>query len=259
MSYFGTTDWWHKVKDGDVDGYEIISKFGALTSGTTAITPVCSSGFYRTPTSLTSLEIVSTDNTNDKAGGAGALTVTVIGIGTGWADLTETVTLNGTTAVALSNQFLRVHRMFVASSGAYATQTNASHASTITLRESGGGATWATINAEGSFGLGQSLIGAYSVASGYKALIFPTSISIESNKAASVFFFSRENADDVTTPYSPLRVQKLDRGIDQPFNPQRKAGLGYYTGPCDIGFMAANTSGTTSSISINFEILKEAL
>lgn len=258
MSYITEKDFYYEASMGRVSGLSIIKKFGAIDNVPTTLTPITSAGVYQTPTALTSLEMVSTDNTNDKSGGAGALTVRVIGIGTGYAEITEDVTLNGTTAVALSNQFYRVYRMFVTESGAYANSTTPSHNSTITLRVASAGATWAQINSDASFGLGQSLIACYSGETGYYYSVNPNTISVEGTKTISLFFFMREAFNTTSSPYSPMRVQKLDRGIEGFTVPQRKAPLGPFTGPVDIGFMAKTSSGT-ADVSINFEIFKEAI
>lgn len=62
------------------------------------------------------LSIVST-STSDTSNGVGARTVNMIGLDSNWNQISETVTLNGTTPVTSSNSFLRMHTMFVTTAG----------------------------------------------------------------------------------------------------------------------------------------------
>lgn len=250
-------DFYLEVRKGNIPKHSIVQKFGAIQGVTTTLTPVTTSGAYPTPTTPIALELVSDDNTNDKSGGAGALEVTIEGISNtngAWTEEVQTVALNGTTAVAVPNSMLRVYRMYVSSSGSYANATTPSHNSTITLRVSGGGATWQQLVPTGTFGLSQSEIAVYTIPKGYTGYFLSKNVSIEGSKSASVFLFVRENADDVTTPYSPMRVKELERNLDANTAKQPTAPLLKITGTADVGFMAASTS-TTTSLSVEFELL----
>lgn len=241
-----------EVARGNIPGYSYEHKFGAIVGAGTSITPIASAGVYQTPSTLTSLEMVSSDNTNDKAGGTGALTVTVIGIGTGWTQLSETVTLNGTSAVALANQYYRIYRMYIATSGTYGSASAPSHNSTITLRVSGGGATWANITAEGSFGLGQTLIACYTVPAGKTAYLISDHVTVESTKTVNIYRFFRTACDDVTTPFSPIRLQDVNRVTTG--GEHFGMAQGPYVGPCDIGYMGAATA-STANIEVDFDLV----
>ena len=198
MSYISSKDFYLEVRKGNIPKHSIVQKFGAITGVTTTLTPVTTSGAYPTPLTPVALELVSTDNTNDKAGGTGALAVTIEGISNTngvWTEEVQTVSLNGTTAVPVPNSMLRVYRMYVSSSGAYANATTPSHNSTITLRVASAGATWQTVTPNGTFGLAQSEIAVYTIAKGYTGYFLSKNIAIESTKSANVFLFVRENAD----------------------------------------------------------------
>ena len=132
-----------------------VNKFGANHGVSTSLVPITKGGAMQLATILTSLEIIS-DDTEDAAGGTGALTVTVEGLGAGWTELSETVTMTGTSAAALTNQYFRINRMYVVTSGAYANPTPPSHNSTITLRTASAGATWMIMDSEAGFGMGHS-------------------------------------------------------------------------------------------------------
>jgi len=250
-------DFYLEVRKGNVAGHSIVQKFGAIQGVTTTLTPVTTSGLYPTPSAVVALEVLSDDNTNDKAGGAGALEVTIEGVSDTngvWTRETQVIALNGTTAVAVPNSMFRVDRLYVSSSGSYADGTTPSHASTITLRVASAGATWQEIPPAGSFGLSQSEISVYTIPKGKTGYFLGKNISIESSKTANVYLFTREGADVVTTPFTPMRVKELERNLSSHTARQPTAPLLKITGPADVGFMAQSTS-TTTSLSIEFELL----
>jgi len=241
-----------------IDGAVATRKFGAALSVGTSLVPIATSQVYRTPVAAAALEVVS-DSTNDNGTtsplGSGALSVEVIGIAD-WnvGEVSETVTLNGTTAVALSTSFLRVYRMKVATSGSYATSVAPSHSSTITLRESGAGDEWASMSSVGGFGLGQSEIAAYSIPTGKVGIMSKASIFVEASKTGTVIFFERPNADIVTAPFDVMRSKLTIHNVDGGFNADPIVPYGPFIGPCDVGWMGAATS-QTANISASFTIV----
>ena len=83
-----------QVALGIVEGTSITHKFGSNHTVGTSLVPITKGGVMQMPTANTSLEVVSSDNTNDKAGGAGALSITFEGLvesGGDWIDQTETI------------------------------------------------------------------------------------------------------------------------------------------------------------------------
>lgn len=60
---------------------------------------------------------VKSGDANDTAAGTGARTVRVYGLNSALAPIQEDATLNGTTAVDLTNQFLRVNKMEILTAG----------------------------------------------------------------------------------------------------------------------------------------------
>ncbi len=243
---------------GRIPNVTLVHKYGGIVGVGTTLTPVTNAGTYQMPTSATALEVVSSDNTNDKAGGAGALQVTIEGI-TDWNSdpVQEVVTLNGTTAVPTVNSYLRVYRARVTSSGSYANGTTASHTSTITVRTASAGATWVTIVPFDAFGLSQTSVGAYSIPAGYRAYIANYNISVSSNKTADVVLMTREDADDTTTPYSAMRGTIKYRSVAGNLSSDDSVGpVGPFLGPCDLVWFAASTS-TTSDVALAFELIVE--
>jgi hypothetical protein len=254
MTELRNTDYLLEVSKGNVAGASVIHKFGRNSAVSTTIVPVCDGGAYQTPTSAASLELVSSSTNDVNTSGSGAHHVFVQGLDGSFAEQSETVNLNGTTAVALSNTYMRVFRMYVVAAGQYANQTVPSQDGVLTLRVASAGATWATIpDLATNFGGGQSLIGAYTVPAGKTAYLLSSAIAIDTNKTATLYFFQRTNADDVTTPFSgTFRVQNVYTGMTG-FNEIIHKSNEAYPEKTDIGFMAEAAS--TSDVAVEFELL----
>lgn len=253
MAYLKDKGFLLDIALGNVSGFSLVHKFGLNAAVSTSIVPVCSSGTYQTPTSAQSLEILSSSASDDD-GSTGATKVTIQGLDASWNEQTEEVTMDGTNAVALSNTFIRVYRLWVSESGSYANATTPSQVGTITLRGSGGGSTWATIEqADTNFGSGQSLIGAYTVPAGKTAYILSKTLSVDSNKACDLYFFKREDANDVSSQYTGvMRLQNIFVGATGVHEITHVTNESFpeYT---DIGFMAK--CSTTSDVAVEFELL----
>ena len=81
------------------------------------LTSVClQGGVYANPASASALTIVST-STDDDAAGTGARTVVIEGLDANYAEITETVIMDGTTPVTTTNTFIRVFGMTVDTAG----------------------------------------------------------------------------------------------------------------------------------------------
>lgn len=252
MSYITDREFYLRVVQGLETGYSVVHKFGEGNVSTTYV-PVTTSLVYQTPTTLTSLEFVSSSVDDDSAG-TGAREVTVVGIGTGWTEVTQTVVTDGTTPVALATQLYRVYRWYVSASGTYATTAAGSHAGTMTLRVAGAGATWDTIGVT-PYAHGQSQIGWYTVPISKKAYLMEKKIYIDTTKSVDVALYKRDNANDVATPYSgAMRIVEDETGVSGavyiPFAIPAYLGQG----PMDVGFMA-KVSASTANIAVEFSLL----
>jgi len=212
--YNSHRDYYKRVSDfgvdivkGEVPGHTVIHKFGRNSAVSSSFVPICESGFYRTPTTNTALEVVSTD-ADDNASGAGARTIYYEGLQVQSGSLvvvSDVVELDGTTAVALPDSLIRLYRWYVASSGVYASQSVGSHQGDISIQESGAGNVWAKIAID-TFGRGQSQIGAYTVPTGYSAFMTDITSSVESDKEAEILLFQRNGVLNTTAPYDPMRL-----------------------------------------------------
>ena len=243
------TDYFVDVSQGLVQNAISDNKFG-YGQVTTVLKPITSSGAFMTPSSAQTLEILSSD-ADDSLNGAGAWKVVIIGLNSLWQNVQDTVSLNGTSAVALNTPFTRVYRMYILQSGVYANSSTSSHQGTITLRASGGGATWAQIGVyDATFGVGQSQIGGISVTETQTLYIEAISISIESNKLVDIFLFQRNRINTVSAPFSAFRTAKRWVGVSQSVEQDFKVPI-KFDGSCDVVFMGRVTSGT-ANVSINF-------
>lgn len=106
-------------------------------------------------------EIVSSD-TNDTAAGTGARTVLISGLNTSYDEISETVSLNGTTAVALTKTYLRINAMVVASAG-----SGGVNAGNLTVRTVSGSTTLAVMAA----GENTLLQGVYTIPNKYRGYL----------------------------------------------------------------------------------------
>ena len=199
MSYIGSTEWYQRVQRGEIPNTSIIHKFGHTIVSAT-MQPICYPGEYPTPTTAQELEFVSTSN-DDGVGGSGAREIVVTGIDASWNEVTQTVVTNGTAAVILDTDLIRLTRWYVAPNGTYAAAGAGSHVGTLTIRVSGGGATWSQIPVA-PLPMGQSLIGCYTIPTGKTANIIGGLLSMEATRTVDFLLMKRENADIVSAPFT---------------------------------------------------------
>lgn len=129
------------------------------------------------------LKISSSDATdNGVTPNTGARTVTIYGLDDSYAEITDTVTLNGAGVVVTNISFLRVYRMIVNVSG-----TNLSNKGILTLTNNAGTSTIATIGA----GNGQTLMSQYTIPAGKQLLIKTIIFNATGGKDVDVSLFIR--------------------------------------------------------------------
>ncbi len=120
MAYTPNNDFILEVQKGNVAGHSGVGKFGRNTDIDNANNEDIwdGGGIWVAPTTARTHDIAS-DSTSDASGGVGARTVRVYGL-TDWdtAEISEAVTMNGTSNVATSNAYVIIHRMRVMTWGA---------------------------------------------------------------------------------------------------------------------------------------------
>lgn len=96
-------------------------------------------GVYPWMTAATALEIVSS-SANDAAAGTGARTVVINGLDIDYVVVTQTITLNGITPVAVPTNLFRINSALITSAG-----SGKVNAGDLTIRDAGAGTTRAII------------------------------------------------------------------------------------------------------------------
>lgn len=110
-------EWVHSVVLNRIDGFEAWRKFGYVEGVGTSFETVWSpGGIHPIITTTETLSVVSS-STADDTGGTGAITVTIQGLDSAGAQITETLTLNGQTPVISVNSYRFVNRCFIVTSG----------------------------------------------------------------------------------------------------------------------------------------------
>lgn len=183
---------------GRLDGIATVRKFGRNDAvGTGSYEDIWTvGGDYNFLTAASAVQIAAGGNAADDAAGAGARSVTVVGLDENWAEATETITTAGASASsATTTTFIRVYRAYVANVGTY----GGNNTGDITI-ETTGSTTVCQIDAD----LGQTQMAIYTVPAGKTAYLprLHVGIAQSANKEASIRVWRRENADDVSAPFS---------------------------------------------------------
>ncbi|MGI9405866.1 MAG: hypothetical protein ACR2O4_05805 [Hyphomicrobiaceae bacterium] len=243
-------DYFLEISKGNVAGHTAVNKFGRNTDVDTATVPedIWDGGaLWVAPTTARTHDVVSTD-ANDAAAGTGARTIRVYGL-TGWstAEVTEDITLNGTTNVPTVNSYVIIYRMQVMTVG-----SGGVNAGVITATAQ----TDATVTAQIVIGEGQTLMAIYGLPSTQNFYVYAWYLA--ANRAAA----STAGAD------LELRV-KLDADqSDSTFVVKHHLGLSTagsssirhvfdpsfrVTGPAIIKVTAENVSANDLDISAGFD------
>lgn len=255
--YVSLDDFSHRIVSGQLAGYSVVHKFGTNHAiSVSTFTPVTEGGLYRTPqvSGATALRVKAGD-VADTAAGNGAREVTLIGLDETGAQISETLATAGALASAsTSATFIRLFRIFVSSSGTYATQTVGSHVADVVVENAAGTEDWAQIVVNG-LSHGQSQIGAYSVPLGKTAYVTSLVVQVDSTKKVDLLWFRRDNILRTAAPYSALTLVQELIGL-QGAIPQNKLSpaVGPFPALTDFGFMArADTQ--TAGVSVDFSIV----
>jgi hypothetical protein len=187
-----------------------VTRLGQCTiagSGVAANDLWTNGGIYPWMTAATSLEAVSVgvSAANDAAAGTGARTITVSGLDIAGAEISEVVTMNGVTAVALATQFYRINSVGLTTVG-----SGLRNAGEIRIRDAGAGTTRAVVPVAAVADLtpGVDKGSQYTVPAGHALLIYDIDIQINSSAgggtrgADMLFYFRGPNAT------SPVRMPR---------------------------------------------------
>jgi len=251
---FNSSDFSIEVSKGNIPGVTLIHKFGHNETVGTSFVPIVSGGVWNTPQVANATAFrVKAGNAGDTNGGAGAWEIEIHGILPTGASATATLTLAGTSASAATAQtFIRILRAFVTKSGAYASQTTASHIADIVIENAAGGTDWATIPTI-LISQGQTQIGVYTVPLGFSAYLQGFTLAVETNKPLDVVFLKRGSILDTAAPYQAMRVFSEVKGLEGTFTEDFKYPM-KFDELTDIGAMAKVSTGS-AKVSIDMELI----
>jgi hypothetical protein len=161
----------------------------------------------------------------------------VLGLDANFAEQTVVITMNGTGATSATTEtFTRVYRTYVSSCGTY----GGSNIGQITIRASGAGTSFQRLEAT----KGQTQTAHYCVPAGRTVYISDIHLSVDSTKAMDIFFYMRQNADDVSSPYSAKRlIQEFD-GIIAPQDFEYQQAPMMIPAKTDLWFTGKVSAGT---------------
>lgn len=210
-----------------------ITRLGQTTiagSGVAANDIWTNGGVYPWMTAATSLEAVSAGASaaNDAAAGTGARTITVSGLDINGAEISEVVTMNGTTAVPLVTQFYRINGVSLTTVG-----TGLRNAGEIRIRDLGGANTRAVIpiSTVADLSPGVDKGSQYTVPAGHALLIYDIDIQINSSaggggtsKGADVLFYFR--GPNATSPVRMPRALSTTDIVSKNLDPKTRIFVG---------------------------------
>lgn len=136
-----------QVARGQIDGHSPVNIYGYQPSVAQTFIPIWENATdYTFPVSAQYMNLTGTDADTAK--------VLISGLDANYAQISETVTLNGTNAVQTTKQYLRINGMQV---------TSGNPAGAVTLTNLAGNTTYAKINS----GVGRTQAAIYTVPAGY--------------------------------------------------------------------------------------------
>lgn len=220
-----------------------VSKFGEnpdIDTGTVPEDVWDVGGLYPFPSSALETTIVST-SADDTSTGTGARTVTVFGLSDDFSLLQETITLNGTTPITLSDNYYRVYRVKVVTVG-----SNASNVGDIDVKHG------STVLARILAGENQTLMAIFTIPNTYH-VAYITSVSgqtLKNNAIISTFELQiREDNGNAFTP-----VVRFSSVAGAKVQLQPPAPIAVLRAGADIRLRCVETSANNANVGGTFTV-----
>ena len=160
--------------------------------------------------------------------------LTLEGLDSSYHEISETVTLTGTSAVTTTNQFIRVFRM---------TYEDGANVGDITARTvSASGTVIAQINA----GYAQTLMAVYTIPAGHTGYLVALDSTIDSNKNAQIMMYHRLFGKPFRIAHIAETAGHYRYDFHAPLRIPEKT---------DIDIRIDNVSGNDSRVTANFDIV----
>lgn len=254
MSYLQNREFIIEVAKGNVPGHSVIKISGRnpdVDSGTDPEDLWANGGTMSWPTTADTLDVVSTSADDDGAPttNTGVQTLYIEGLDGSWDEVSETVTLNGTTPVTTSNSYIRIKEAYGINAGTY----HGSNAGIITADDTTTG-TNRMLNIPA--GVGRTQLGRYSVPNGFTAYLLGAHMSVDTraSRTATITLYKVENANDTTQPYGARITLEVFDGVagDSPWRPAVPTQLPAYT---DIWWEVTEVNTNNTAVEVDFDIL----
>lgn len=191
------------------DSIKLESKFGNNKDIDTATVPEDlwnGGGLYtgHNAVAAETVEVFSSD-ANDTSAGTGARTIRIIGLDADYNEQSETVTLNGLTAVDTVNTYIRLQRALVLTAG-----TGGANAGTITARQK---TTTANVFFVMPIGQNQTHAGAFTIPAGYTGYITQALFDINRAGTGGGAFDRSADVDIYCRPFGGVYNSKFPVSI----------------------------------------------
>ena len=229
-----------EVAKGNIPGHERWVGFAHNESvGTSLFTIWWPATAYTFPPSASVMK-VSSSSASDTSAGTGARTIEIEGLDANFAEITETVTLTGQTAVNTTNSFYRINEVEVLTAGSGKTNAGNIYVGTGTVTAG----VPATIYGIAAAGYSHSFHGFYTVPANKKLYLHTLRVSSGTQKATEVRLIQNPNTGVDHTHWDTHFFQD---GLEETFRPpivfEEKSDLE----------MRAKVDAGTAPISVNGE------
>lgn len=199
-------------------------------------------GVHEFPASA-SIMTVSSDDANDTSAGTGARTVLIMGLDSDYNEITETVTLNGTTGVNTTLEWFRINDMRVMTAGTGKTNAGSIFIGTGSITAGKP----ANVYGEIYTGDGVAHEGFYTVPAGKTLHILEIELGVQSGKDAQVRF--------VTITSTGVEAVEVEVEINNTFSLDT-LGMIAFPEKTDIDVRAKVSSGSTDMKILGLGILR---
>lgn len=192
LSYLGTTEPFElQVSRDQITFHKKQFKFGFNPDVDDSMETVwAEGGLYYHPYSAVQMKVSSSSDDDTANEGDGARTVELFGLDANYDEISEIVTLDGTSEVTTSKSFLRINRGIVRSAGDNEVATGTIYAGTGTVTFGVPAQKYLSIKPED----GQTLMAIWTVPAGYTAYLTQTDVTVattQNNKYATVHLVAR--------------------------------------------------------------------
>ena len=233
-----------QVARGQIDAHKALFKFGINGDvGTSVETVWAQGGTYVYPAAATVMKI-SSSSADDASAGTGARSIAIFGLDANYNEISESVLLDGQTAVNTGNSYLRISRMYVTTAGSGATAAGTIYAGTGNVTSGVPAAIYGMI----ALNANQTQMSFWTVPAGYTLYL------------TGVFYTSGNATANAWTNFQ--MVQRPLGGVFRQQSSSRVAGSGdfvldlhtplAFTEKTDIEIRAIASAGT-SNVSAEFE------